>query len=218
MNTVLLNEADFTAARDTYNNFTELAAHEREGVDWVTELRPAAGSDLAHIAIHGGGIEVGTTEAARAGAGCTDNYYSFRGKKSAGNGTLHITASHFDEPQCVDLQRDMVRTVSWHGFSSSVMVTEIGGLDEEFKHWVSVSLKHTGFAVAPASSERAGESPRNICNRNLSGRGVQLELSTAQRAAFFKDGDMSAHNRTNTTGEFDRYVEAIQAAYRRLRA
>ncbi|GHE11437.1 poly-gamma-glutamate hydrolase family protein [Streptomyces alanosinicus] len=218
MNSTLLNGAHFTAARDVYDNFAELASREREGVDWAIELCRAPGSDLAHIAIHGGGIEVGTTEAARAAAGRTDNYYSFRGKKSAGNGTLHITASHFDEPECVDLQRDMVRTVSWHGFSNRVMVTEVGGLDEEFKHWVTVSLKHAGFAVAPASPERAGESPRNICNRNLSGRGVQLELSTAQRAVFFKDGDMSALNRSKTTGEFDRYIAAIQAAYRRLRA
>lgn len=206
------------AANDTYNDFAELAASETEGAQWSREFRRAPGSDLAHIAIHGGGIEVGTTEAAQAAAGTADNYYSFRGKKSEGNRSLHITASHFDEPQCVDLQGDMVRTVSWHGFSSSVKVTEVGGLDEGFKHWVAASLKHAGFAVAEASPERAGDNPRNICNRNLSGHGVQLELSTAQRAAFFKDGDMSALNRPNTTREFDRYIAAVQAAYRRLRA
>jgi hypothetical protein len=47
---------------------------------------------------------------------------------------------------------------------------------------------------------------------------IQLELSSAQRAAFFKDGDMTTANRSNVTEDFNRYVEAVQVAYRRLRA
>ncbi|WP_369252114.1 poly-gamma-glutamate hydrolase family protein [Streptomyces sp. R41] len=74
------------------------------------------------------------------------------------------------------------------------------------------------LTVADAAPERAGDNPRSICNRNLSGRGVQLELSTAQRAAFFKDGDMGMANRSNRSEEFNRYVAAVQTAYRRLRA
>ncbi|MEV6839948.1 poly-gamma-glutamate hydrolase family protein [Streptomyces sp. NPDC051133] len=219
MDSVLLNGADLTAAHDTYDDFAELAAHETEGVDWTRELRPAPGSDLAHIAIHGGGIEVGTTEAANAAAGDSHNYYSFRGrKKTSTNRVLHITSSHFDEPRCVALQNSMVRTVSWHGFHSTTKITEVGGLDEQFKLWVKRSLQHAGFTVIDAAAERAGRNPTNICNRNLSGYGVQLELSTAQRAAFFRDGDTSAANRQHTTEEFSRYIEAVQVAYRRLRA
>ncbi|MDN3023944.1 poly-gamma-glutamate hydrolase family protein [Streptomyces sp. S.PB5] len=219
MNTALLNEADLATTRDTYDNFAELAAHETEGVAWARELRPAPGSDLAHIAVHGGGIEVGTTEAANAAAGDSHNYYSFRGKKKASsNRDLHVTSSHFDEPRCVALQHSMVRTVSWHGFHSTQKITEVGGLDDQFKMWVKRSLQHAGFAVTDAAVERAGRNPQNICNRNLSGYGVQLELSTAQRAAFFRNGDMSASNRQHTTEEFTHYIEAVQLAYRRLRA
>ncbi len=112
----------------------------------------------------------------------------------------------------------MVRTVSWHGFHGTEKVTEIGGLDEDFWFWMEVSLQHAGFAAIDAAPARAGRSPENVTNRNLAGRGVQLELSTAQRAAFFRNGDLSAGNRTNTTDEFHRYVEAIQVACRRLLA
>ncbi|MFE4869444.1 poly-gamma-glutamate hydrolase family protein [Streptomyces sp. NPDC056682] len=220
MKTALLNEASLARARrDTYYNFAELAAHEADGLDWTRELRRAPDSDLAHIAIHGGGIEAGTTEAADAAAGDSHNYYSFSGKKKASsNRDLHITSSRFDEPRCVVLQRNVVRTVSWHGFHGTDKVTEIGGLDQDFKQWVKRSLLHAGFSVIDAAFERSGSNPQNICNQNLSGRGVQLELSTAQRAAFFRNGDLSAINRSNTTAEFSDYIEAIQLAYRRLRA
>ncbi|WP_037685950.1 poly-gamma-glutamate hydrolase family protein [Streptomyces aureocirculatus] len=202
---------------DTYKNFADLAAHESEGIDWSREVLRVPASDLSHIAIHGGGIEVGTTEAARAAAGDSHTFYSFRGKK-ASNRALHITSSRFDEPTCLSLQADMTRTVSWHGFHDPLKVTEVGGLDEHLGLWITRSLEHAGFPVTGAAPERAGRDPRNICNRNLTGQGVQLELSTAQRAAFFRDGATSAGNRKNTTAEFALYIEAVQAAYRRMRA
>ncbi|MDF2263855.1 poly-gamma-glutamate hydrolase family protein [Streptomyces coacervatus] len=55
------------AANNTCNDFAGLAASETEGAQWSREFHRAPGSDLAHIAIHGGVIEVGTTEAAQAG-------------------------------------------------------------------------------------------------------------------------------------------------------
>jgi phage replication-related protein YjqB (UPF0714/DUF867 family) len=149
----------------------------------------------------------------------TVDNYSFRGKKKATtNRVLHITSSHSDEPRCVALQNGMVRTMSWHGFHSAQKATEVGGLDEQFKLWVKESLQHAGFVVVDAAAERAGRDPQNICNRNLSGHSVQLELSTTQRAAFFRDGDLSAANLQHNTEEFSRYIEAVQVSYRRLRA
>ncbi|MEV0445524.1 poly-gamma-glutamate hydrolase family protein [Streptomyces spectabilis] len=207
------------ANTDTYKNFADLAAHETEGVDWSREVHRVPDSDLAHLAVHGGGIEVGTTEAARAAAGSSHNYYSFQGrKKTSTNRVLHVTSSRFDEPTCESLQGEMTRTVSWHGFQGSAKVTEVGGLDLDLGLWITRSLRHAGFTVQTAAPERAGQDPRNVCNRNLSGRGVQLELSTAQRAAFFLNGDTSAANRKNTTAEFDCFIEAVQLAYRRSRA
>ncbi|MEU5683634.1 hypothetical protein DEJ48_36880 [Streptomyces venezuelae] len=213
-----MNSTRRATGTDTYKNFADLTANETEGIHWSREAHRVPASDLSHIAIHGGGIEVGTTEAARAAAGGSHNFYSFHGKKASANRVLHLTASHFDEPLCEALQADMVRTVSWHGFHDPLKITEVGGLDEHLALWITRSLEHAGFPVTGAAPERAGQGPRNICNRNLAGQGAQLELSTAQRTAFFRGGDTSAENRGNTTAEFSRYIEAVQAAYRRARA
>ncbi|MEU2453892.1 poly-gamma-glutamate hydrolase family protein [Streptomyces sp. NPDC012765] len=53
---------------------------------------------------------------------------------------------------------------------------------------------------------------RNICNQNTRQKGVQLELSTAQRAALFVGGDFSRANRQNRTPAFHAYVVAVQSA------
>jgi phage replication-related protein YjqB (UPF0714/DUF867 family) len=203
---------------DKYGSFDELAANEPEGVTWSREWWFNDISDVAHIAIHGGGIEQGTTEAARAGACGSHNYFSFLGRKSSGNSELHVTSTKFDEPNLVALQARMARTVSWHGFAGTEKVTQVGGLDEEYALWIRRSLEAAGFVAVSASSEIGGRSPDNIANKNLRGAGVQLEVSTAQRSAWFEGNDPSAGNRGNTTEEFDRYVNAVRIAYRRLRA
>ncbi len=42
--------------------------------------------------------------------------------------------------------------------------------------------------------------------------GVQLEISTAQRKAFFENNDWSKSNRMNLTTAFYEYVDAINYA------
>jgi phage replication-related protein YjqB (UPF0714/DUF867 family) len=59
--------------RDTYRCFEELAATEREGVDY--EIVTQVGSTgVLFIAPHGGGIELGTAELAQDLAGRTHSY------------------------------------------------------------------------------------------------------------------------------------------------
>ncbi|MGB8946501.1 MAG: poly-gamma-glutamate hydrolase family protein [Streptomyces sp.] len=60
-----MNLSSRATAVDTYKSFAELAAHETEGVDWSREAHRVPESDMVHLAVHGGGIEVGTTEVAR---------------------------------------------------------------------------------------------------------------------------------------------------------
>jgi phage replication-related protein YjqB (UPF0714/DUF867 family) len=66
--------------RDRYKNYEELCQHEQEGVDYRTcnQPRPAA---VAIIAPHGGKIEPGTSEIAKAIAGSDYNLYLFEGIK-----------------------------------------------------------------------------------------------------------------------------------------
>jgi phage replication-related protein YjqB (UPF0714/DUF867 family) len=198
-----------------FRDFAALDHATTEGVDYRRELR-RTGSGLAHIAVHGGGIEAGTAEAADAVARLNgQDYYAFVGLRDSGNGELHITSTHFDEPQCVALQRSARATVSYHGCAGARPMVHLGGGDRNLKRRIGDALADVGFPVDWATAEDLdGSDRRNICNRNASGAGVQLELSTALRASFFPDGRTSRTMRQSgrRTDVFERFVAAVARA------
>src|SRR4051812_3876317 len=171
---------------DKYVNFADLTAHEPTGAYRISKAEPA-GAKVAHIAIHGGAIEPGTTQLAfhAADAGI-HTYYSFEGIKSSGNSDLHITSTHFDEPQAISLVSGADYTVSWHGAanptSGATAMTYIGGLDANLAAQIETSLKSVGFvaSVTATPPELNANSPGNITNKNSRGMGVQLELTKSQ--------------------------------------
>lgn len=194
---------------DGYANYSELAAAKVEGIDYDL-LYNYTDSAVAVIAIHGGGIEPGTGELAKAIAGSTYDYYVFDGKMSSNNMSLHIEATSFDEPIALDLVQNSERTLSFHGFTGSARITYVGGLDTVLAGKVKTSLKAAGFKVADAPQELAGISALNICNKNIPKAGVQIEVSSAQRSKFFSSMDRSG--RETTTPAFAAYTTAIETA------
>ncbi|MFJ8146052.1 poly-gamma-glutamate hydrolase family protein [Streptomyces sp. NPDC096048] len=202
---------------DLYASYSELAAAETEGVDYERRSVPLARATWCSIAIHGGGIEGGSGELARAVAPGLMSHYEFAGLKNTGNGDLHVTSTNFDEPQCEAIVHTARRCLSFHGYSGTpgVAETAIGGLDEQLVAKVTQYLVAAGFTVIDAPSEIAGDNPANICNETTTGAGVQLELSRAQREAFFPGGDLSRAMRDSgqRTPAFDAYVAAVRRAY-----
>lgn len=200
---------------DTYADYAALAAVEVEGVDYSRTTTTVTGATWCSIAIHGGGIERGSGEVARAVAGSHMSSYEFAGLKSSGNDVLHITASNFDEPQALALVGASARCLSFHGFTGTTGVEEtwIGGLDTELRDRVIDSLDAAGFTVSITSSELAGTDPANICNLTTTSAGVQLEMSRALRDSFFPGGATAAGVAAGRTDAFYRYVRAVQAAY-----
>lgn len=202
-------------ANDIYMSFAELSAAETEGADWRIVHEPR-GSALAVIAIHGGGIEPGSSELARALAGTERSLYLFEGLKSSGNSVLHITSTRFDEPQSRALVQAADYCISVHGCTGTEPVTHVGGRDEALREAIAAALRAAGFdARLPGelgfAEHFSGTGPQNICNITTRGMGVQLEISRAQRAAFF--GDIgSASGRKQTTPVFENYVAAIISA------
>lgn len=118
---------------DTYANWAALSAVEVEGTDYRIEVRRTP-SRLSHIAIHGGGIEPGSSEVADAVASASrQQYYGMISTKPAGqNATLHITSTHFDEPRCVALQSSVKQTLSYHGLGGTDEVTHLGASTRTF--------------------------------------------------------------------------------------
>jgi phage replication-related protein YjqB (UPF0714/DUF867 family) len=67
-----------------YASYCALQVNETLGVDYRIRVRRGC-SGIAVMAIHGGGIEPGTTEIAEAVAGDRHTFYTFSGLKPEGN-------------------------------------------------------------------------------------------------------------------------------------
>ena len=162
--------------RDKYLNFNQLASHQREGIDFEIVAVEKPNSLAAIVAPHGGGIEAKTGSIARVIAGTEYSLYYFEGRKGSGNRVLHITSDHFDEPKCLKLIEKHQRIISIHGCNDKNEKVYIGGLDEELIEILISELSSVG--IFPKLSEKfSGKSPDNICNRGLTKKGVQFELS-----------------------------------------
>lgn len=202
---------------DLYPDYATLAASEVEGVDYSRTAVIPTDATWASIAIHGGGIEAGSGEIAEEVASSRMRFYEFAGLKTSGNVDLHITSTNFDEPTALGLVGSSIRCLSFHGYTGSAGIPEtaLGGLDSELVSRITIALRGAGFAVVDAPSEIAGTDPDNICNSTLSGMGVQLELSRAQREAFFPGGDLSRAMRDSgqRTDTFYAYAAAVASAY-----
>ncbi|MCM3155611.1 poly-gamma-glutamate hydrolase family protein [Priestia megaterium] len=198
---------------DLFANYAELAAAKVEGQDYQVSYEDN-GSDMLLFSPHAGGIEIGSSELIHAISQDRPewNWYLFEGLQSSNNSELHITSTNFDEPRALNMMSKASRSVTIHGKAGDLPDTAIGGLDAPLRNTLWKKLEERGFTVVRASGGIAGLEPDNIVNRNLRGHGVQLELSTAQRKAFFKDNDWSKAKRTdpaNWTQTLHDYKQAI---------
>ena len=195
---------------DTYLNYAVLAQSEKEDTDYHVRLYPREKSTLVIIAPHGGAIEPGTSEIAIAVAGDDFSYALFEGIKPRKNGVLHVTSGNFDEPRCCALVGKARQTLAIHGEKNpDEKVAFLGGKDAKLILRIRASLEQHGFVVKPHPSPwLQGTDSANICNRNLSGAGVQLELTEALRRTFFVGLD--ATSRKQPTAQLGQFAKAVR--------
>jgi phage replication-related protein YjqB (UPF0714/DUF867 family) len=204
-------------AFDRFHSFRQLADWARPGRDYAIIVRPRS-SRLAVVAPHGGGIEPGTSEVARAVCGHRFSLYCFDGLKERGNDRLHITSTRFDEPRCTELIRTVSVVVTVHACVDGGSIAYVGGLHGELKQAIVEALTGAGFKAVPDNTHHAGNSPRNLCNAGKTGKGVQLELSHGLRRRMFEG--LSRASRRHTTEEFLAFtttVRQVLIAYDRSR-
>jgi phage replication-related protein YjqB (UPF0714/DUF867 family) len=185
------------------------------------------------LAVHGGGIEGGTSEIALAAAGyhpatfaqATDCYgvhdlWIFEGLLSSDNNDLHVTSTNYDDPIALELVQNSRRCISLHGFSDDDAngKSQIGGRDTELKSIVLEELTVAGIPAHIATdSELDGSDPANICNKTTIGAGVQLEMGATYRASLFAPGCNSRELRkSNTNAAFCNLVGALRRAMSRV--
>ncbi|MFB6632860.1 poly-gamma-glutamate hydrolase family protein [Streptomyces sp. NPDC056362] len=154
---------------------------------------PAADSDLtakaayprtAILALHGGGIEIGTSELALGIAGydpgavtdkaepilpSTHDYFLFEGLLSTGNKALHVTSRNCDDHVALSLAASHLNVLSLHGCqydqlgmpepmvwppSSDPRLAVVGGLNAEFRAALVREIGAAGIPVVDAFDSR----------------------------------------------------------------
>lgn len=203
----------------TYASYAELAAEHDLGVDYEIVWSQVADQRFAFYGIHGGSIERGTDEAVRALAGeqiegPTYSSYRFRGIMASGNSALHITSTAFDEPYAERLLARVQTVVAIHRMTASTPLIWVGGLDLFLRDRIITALAAAEFTVDVApNGDLAGTDPDNICNRGLTGAGVQVEVGNLYLSDPTWFGTDSAAGRWDTRNHgFYRFVRAVRAA------
>lgn len=167
---------------DSYMGFRDLAKVQVEGSDYRVHVRSNARSSIAVIAPHGGSIEQGTSEVARAIAGADFNLYVFEGIRPVGNyAALHLTSHKFDEPRCLELLSSCNHVIAIHGCRGDKQQALVGGLDEPLKSSLAQAIAGLGIDTRLQGHQFPAVEPKNICNRGRRGVGVQIEMTMALR-------------------------------------
>jgi phage replication-related protein YjqB (UPF0714/DUF867 family) len=147
------------------------------------------------IAIHGGNIEPGTGEIAKALAG--DDFPVYVNEEGP-----HVTSSEFQNEKLDELLKRVDLVISIHGqYDTESAFTMVGGFHKELASKISEALSGAGFAMKSPPENLDGDNPKNVCNRGLFGKGVQLEISRLQRDQLLDQKNL-----------MDKYIEAIKIA------
>ncbi|SFJ46760.1 poly-gamma-glutamate hydrolase family protein [Thermoflavimicrobium dichotomicum] len=183
---LFLSKPTVLAAEDIYANYAELAQHHKLGEDYTISTQ-STNADVMILGIHGGEIEIGTSEIVKAVAKTDLSYYLFESNiyldsNNDGRNDLHVTSTHFDEPTAIKMTAQKNKVVSIHGADGKDQkIVYMGGLNTQMKDIISNKLSQAGFNVEPAPPELAGTNPGNICNKNRNLHGVQLEITRGLR-------------------------------------
>ena len=176
-----------------YRCYADLTRAQVEGADFNICVQRQPESAVAILAPHGGAIEAGTSEIARAVAGSEFNLYLFEGIRPSGNyAALHLTSHCFDEPRCLALLSACDHVVTIHGCRGDTPRALLGGLDLGLRKLISDAIAAVGIEAHLLGHPYRAVHPRNICNRGRRGAGVQIELTSALRMRKSQRGIVSA--------------------------
>lgn len=193
------------AAKDIFKNYEELSSHYKEGKDFVIETQSKP-NDVMILAVHGGRIEKGTDQLAKAIAKDDYSYYIFKAlvyedsNKDQRN-DLHLTSKNFDEPKALQMTAQKNRVVSLHGAKGTEKIVYMGGTNPDMMNKIEKELQKAGFRTETAPEDLNGNHPNNIVNKSRNLQGAQMELTTALREELIDNPD-----------QMEKFAQAIRNA------
>jgi len=171
---------------DKYKSLDELKSHNVKGVDYG-EIIKDNNSLITVMSIHGGLVELGTSEIAKEIAKDDFNYYDFSALRRRKKQDFHVTSHNFYQEDLEKMLKRSDAAISIHGCTTKGKIKPvvcIGGLDEKLKSIIREKLAAAGFKLDlkrfPAGYRR------NVVNR-AKNYGVQLEITYALRKTFFEN-------------------------------
>lgn len=189
---ILFFVTTYAFAADLYPDYRSLAQVEQEEIDYRVRVVDN-GSPVTLLAVHGGKIERGSSELARAIDGGF-NQYHFEGLKEDNNFSLHITSARFDEPRALDLVARSKDCLSLHGYiGNGENAVCIGGGNDELISKTIAALKNLpgDFEIIYPCHKYPGRHVNNIVNK-CQNQGVQLEMSSVFRDRILEDAAFKA--------------------------
>ncbi|WP_108816901.1 poly-gamma-glutamate hydrolase family protein [Loktanella sp. Alg231-35] len=191
-------------AKDRYSSFKELYDVEKDGTDYQKQAESRT-SDCLIMAPHGGKIEPGTSELAKAVASEDHSLYLFEGIRKRPHSDLHVTSHKYDDEEAIKIVSEHAIVVAFHGRRDrdDPATVHVGGLDAATRDAIVNELSSDGFDAAVGCGELAGEHKNNICNRGRRSMGVQLEIPKSLR------GDLLSE--PNLLNQFSRAVRRVIA-------
>jgi phage replication-related protein YjqB (UPF0714/DUF867 family) len=189
---------------DEFQNFEDLSRSMSVGIDFRIVCQDKGPGNPLIIAPHGGRIESVTSDIAKIAAGEDFGFYLFEGLRSSGNGRLHITSSHFDEPTALRMAARASVIVAIHGRQDmdDAETVYMGGLDHSLAEAISERLNSAGFRSRTDDHPFPGKNRFNICNRGGTRAGAQLEIPHTLRRHLGESGNR------NLLTDFTRAIRA----------
>lgn len=162
------------ARKDYYANLDELKSKLVKGKDYCIVSKDR-NSKVTIVAPHGGGIEAGTSELARAIAGEKYNSFDFFAKSLKARTFGHVTASHFREEKLSKILSKSLICVSIHRMRDRHFVLYLGGANLALKKLAAKELLKNGFQCTIDPPRTKGLSKKNFVNM-ASQPGLQIEI------------------------------------------
>jgi phage replication-related protein YjqB (UPF0714/DUF867 family) len=156
---------------------------------------------------HGGCIEPCTEPIAMAIAKDRFDLFAFSGVRTKDCfKTLHVTSTHYDEPECLSMAREATLAIAIHGCEGEREAIMIGGGNEPLVQNLLAHLKGLGYPAVKPEGGLSGSDENNFVNF-AKHRGIQLELSAGFRRQLFPSFPRSGHR---DPAAFPKFVDVMR--------
>lgn len=189
---LLASCSSYTGQWGRHQSFADFQQKNVEGRDYKIRSRHKPGRPMV-MAIHGGKIEVGTSELLYSVVEGDYSYYELEAKVAPDydksilqSGYLHLTSHKFDDPALLKIARQTKKCLSLHGYPAKKTGVDfcVGGGNEELRKNLVEALEREFPLLSSCElccPPYLGLHDNNVVNQCLN-KGAQIEMSPKVRA------------------------------------